>query len=35
MLAIAARERAGRKQANKIITNMARWYDGVRKAYGQ
>lgn len=34
MLAIAARERAGRKRANSTILNFRKWYGGVRKAYG-
>lgn len=33
-IAVAARERAGRKRANGIIVNFRNWYGGVRKSYG-
>lgn len=33
-LAVAARERAARKRANAVISNMNGWYAGVRKSYG-
>lgn len=32
-LAIAARERAGRGEANRRITALGRWYDAVRAEY--
>lgn len=33
-IAVAARERAGRKRANGVITSMKAWYGQVRKSYG-
>lgn len=33
LLAVAARERLGRVQANCIIENTSEWYERVRKAY--
>ena len=33
-IAVAARERAGRKRANATIVNMTNWYSGVRQQYG-
>lgn len=33
-LAIAARERAGRKQNASTITRFRGWYEAVRKSYG-
>lgn len=33
-IAVAARERAARKRANSVISNMAGWYDQVRQNYG-
>jgi hypothetical protein len=33
-IAVAARERAGRKRANSTILNFRKWYGGVREAYG-
>ncbi|GEC15888.1 hypothetical protein NWI01_17800 [Nitrobacter winogradskyi] len=33
-IAVAARERAGRKRANTTILNFRKWYGGVREAYG-
>lgn len=32
-LAVAARERAGRMQANRVITALLNWYAGVRRSY--
>jgi hypothetical protein len=34
VLAIAARERAARKQNASTITKLRNWYSGVRKSYG-
>jgi hypothetical protein len=34
-LAVAARERAGRKQANHIIRDIGTWYEDVRSSYGK
>jgi hypothetical protein len=33
-VAVAARERAGRVQANKIITDYNHWYEALRTSYG-
>lgn len=33
-IAVAARERAGRKRANAVIVNFRNWYSDVRKSYG-
>lgn len=33
-IAVAARERAGKAQANKIIIKFKGWYDGVRMELG-
>lgn len=32
-IAVAARERAGRKRANGVIVNMKAWYGQVRTSY--
>jgi len=33
VLAVAAREREGRKRANATINSMVGWYNGVRRSY--
>jgi hypothetical protein len=35
LLSIAARERAGRTQANRIITALRGWYSAVKAAYAK
>lgn len=32
-IAVAARERAGRIEANSVITHFGEWYDSVRAGY--